>query len=106
ELALDDDRAAEGHVLHPALLDAAGHVPTLLFLEGGGAGVLAPFAWQRVAVHAAGAAAVRVRTTVTGEGATSSTITGVAGRAVASIGAVVSRPVDASRLARLTDRAG
>ncbi|GAA3464436.1 type I polyketide synthase [Saccharothrix longispora] len=106
ELVLDDDRAAEGHVLHPALLDAAGHVPTLLFLEEGGDGVLAPFAWQRVAVHAAGASALRVRTTVTGEGATSSTITGVDGRAVASIGAVVSRPVDASRLARLTDRTG
>ncbi|MFT7839901.1 type I polyketide synthase [Saccharothrix sp. BKS2] len=103
ELALDDDRGAEGHVLHPALLDAAGHVPTLLFLEGGGDGVLAPFAWQRVAVHSAGTSELRVRTRLTGAGTTSSTISDADGRPVASIGGVVSRPVDPGRLARLVD---
>ncbi len=65
ELALgeDDAAAAAGFLVHPALLDAAGHVGVGLALaeEEAGEDLPLPFAWRGVSAAAAGASALRVR---------------------------------------------
>ncbi|WP_340137795.1 type I polyketide synthase [Bailinhaonella thermotolerans] len=64
EVALPADAAGPaGYGLHPALFDAALHASLLSGSEGdeSGGGPLIPFAWNGVALHAVGGAAVRVR---------------------------------------------
>ena len=90
---------AGAFVLHPALLDAALHAVAFLpGVEG------LPFAWRGVSVHAAGAGALRVRLTRTGEntvalavadeaGAPVATVEGLALRAVADAGGPAREPV-------------
>ncbi|XVS67516.1 SDR family NAD(P)-dependent oxidoreductase [Actinosynnema sp. CA-299493] len=53
--------------LHPALLDAALH-PLVLDAAGADGTVRLPFSWSRAALHATGAARLRVRLTTTDEG--------------------------------------
>jgi acyl transferase domain-containing protein/acyl carrier protein len=90
---------AGAFVLHPALLDAALH--SVAFLPGAEG---LPFAWRGVSVHAAGAGALRVLLTRTGEntvavavadeaGAPVATIEGLALRAVTDAGGPTREPV-------------
>ncbi|WP_229397814.1 type I polyketide synthase [Micromonospora okii] len=66
EVALPEDGAdAAAFAVHPALLDAALH-PIGLLDAGTGGGPRVPFAFEGVQVHAAGAAALRVRLTRAG----------------------------------------
>ncbi|MGQ0836940.1 type I polyketide synthase [Actinokineospora sp.] len=84
EVALPEevgDAAAFG--VHPALLDAALH-PGLFLGGNAGAGLLVPFAWHGVSLHASGAAALRVRLVRTGE-SVSITAVDVAGAPVVSV---------------------
>ncbi|MEV0331075.1 type I polyketide synthase, partial [Micromonospora echinospora] len=107
ELVLPETPAAEagGYGLHPALLDAALH--TLGLTPPGGAPTGAtippgygrlPFSWNDVALHAAGAAAARVRVTHTGTDSISLLLADVTGTPIISVGSLVLRPVSADQL--------
>ncbi|HUR06878.1 MAG TPA: type I polyketide synthase [Nonomuraea sp.] len=107
ELPQEEHARAQRFGVHPALLDAALHVALLhggaqddeAGEDGGSQGRrLLPFAWSGVALHAAGASAVRVRL-VTGERDTVSlTLTDPAGLPVATVGSLLSRPVAQEQL--------
>ncbi|MEV4311990.1 type I polyketide synthase [Actinocrispum sp. NPDC049592] len=77
--------------MHPALLDAALH--GLSFMEGE-RGLL--FSLAHVSLHAAGASAIRVRLTRTGDGTTTLAATDPSGSLVLSAGSVVARPAPAN----------
>ncbi|CAM5271010.1 hypothetical protein SFUMM280S_07154 [Streptomyces fumanus] len=107
EVALADehrDRAA-AFGLHPALLDAAMH--TLAFHERDESAprLVLPFAYRDVTLHASGASAVRVRVTLSGTHTMSLELADGAGAPVASLGSVVSRPVDPGQLIGTADTA-
>ncbi|MFC0527337.1 type I polyketide synthase [Phytohabitans kaempferiae] len=110
EVALPDEvkAAAGGYGLHPALLDTAMHADLLDGADQpGGAPTLLPFVWRGVTLHAAGAAALRVRI-VAVDGAEVSTIdvADTAGRPVASVEALVSRPVSDQQITKAAEDAG
>ncbi|WP_280299799.1 type I polyketide synthase, partial [Nocardia neocaledoniensis] len=98
EVALPDPQDAKGFGIHPALFDAALHAAIVHGLRGGVDGFPAlPFSWNRVVLHAAGAAAVRVRIVLRGD-RFSVQLADPQGRPVLSVGALISRPVSADRL--------
>ncbi|MEQ0565329.1 type I polyketide synthase [Amycolatopsis sp. NEAU-NG30] len=99
EVSLDADHAADAERfgVHPALLDATLHAAGLATPDAAPEGRL-PFAWTDVSLFAAGAAAVRVRLVPAGTGAVSLTLADPAGKPVATIGSLVSRPVSAEGL--------
>ncbi|MCP2274595.1 Acyl transferase domain-containing protein [Nocardia amikacinitolerans] len=98
EVALPDPKDADGFGIHPALFDAALHAAIVHGLRGGLDGFPAlPFSWNRVVLHAAGAAAVRVRIVLQGD-RFSVRMADEQGRPVLSVGALISRPVSADRL--------
>ncbi|MER5363422.1 SDR family NAD(P)-dependent oxidoreductase, partial [Streptomyces sp. NPDC002785] len=79
--------------LHPALLDAALHgVGIGSLLEPTEHGRL-PFSWSGVALHAIGAAALRVRLSPAGQDTVSVLVTDESGAPVASVDALLLRPV-------------
>ncbi|MFF4583840.1 type I polyketide synthase, partial [Streptomyces sp. NPDC001373] len=90
---------ADTYGLHPALLDAALHASWLGLLSGTDTGQgLLPFSWSGVGLHATGAPAVRVRLTPAGPDTVSVLVADTAGQTVASVDALVLRPVSADRL--------
>ncbi|MFI5832025.1 SDR family NAD(P)-dependent oxidoreductase, partial [Streptomyces sp. NPDC051578] len=98
EVALPEQAHAEAEQfgLHPALLDAAMHA-ALVNGTGGDETVL-PFVWQNVTLHAAGATAVRVRITQPTPESLSLQVADTTGAPVATVGAVVGRPVSTEQL--------
>ncbi|MFR9800578.1 type I polyketide synthase, partial [Streptomyces sp. MS06] len=66
--------------------------------EGSGDGRLLPFTWSGVELYATGASAVRVRLSTAGENAVSLTLTDPAGRPVAEVRSLLSRPVTDEQL--------
>ncbi|WP_157125015.1 SDR family NAD(P)-dependent oxidoreductase, partial [Nocardia pseudovaccinii] len=98
EVALPDPKDAKGFGIHPALFDAAMHAGIVHGMRGGVEGFPAlPFTWNRVVLHSAGAAAVRVRIVPQGD-RFAMQIADEQGQPVLSVGALVSRPVSAERL--------
>ncbi|WP_157126410.1 type I polyketide synthase, partial [Nocardia mikamii] len=98
EVALPDPADAGSFGIHPALFDAALHVRIVHGLRSeGGTSPALPFTWNGVALHAAGAAVVRVRIIVDGE-KFGVRIADAQGEAVMSVAALVSRPVTARNL--------
>ncbi|MFE6972378.1 SDR family NAD(P)-dependent oxidoreductase [Streptomyces sp. NPDC057682] len=99
EVALPEQAHAEAEAfgLHPALLDAAMHA-ALVNGTGGDETVL-PFVWRDVTLHATGASAVRVRITQPTPESLSLQVADVTGAPVATVGAVVGRPVSGEQLA-------
>ncbi|MEV5840270.1 SDR family NAD(P)-dependent oxidoreductase [Nocardia sp. NPDC052112] len=98
EVALPDPQDGNGFGVHPALLDAALHVGIVHGLRDGvGDFPALPFTWNRVVLHSAGAAAVRVRIVVDGT-RFAVQLADDQGHPVLSVGALVSRPVSADRL--------
>ncbi|MEV6771942.1 type I polyketide synthase [Nocardia sp. NPDC051030] len=95
EVALPDPQDADGFGIHPALFDAALHAGILHGRKAGEA--VLPFAWNRVVLHSAGAATVRVRSVPVGDDFAVQ-IADEQGRPVVSVGALVSRPVSVERL--------
>ncbi len=91
--------------IHPALLDAALHAVLLAggpdaAGEGeGGTGLLLPFAWNGLVLHAGGAPALRVRLTEGERGVVSLEAADEAGGLVVTLDSLVSRPVPAGQLA-------
>ncbi|MEU4658549.1 type I polyketide synthase [Streptomyces sp. NPDC023723] len=100
EVALADEHRdlAAAFGLHPALLDAAMH--TLAFHERDESEpqLVLPFAYRDVTLHASGASALRVRVTLSGPHTMTLELADGAGAPIASLGSVVSRPVDPGQL--------
>ncbi|MFH8476675.1 type I polyketide synthase [Streptomyces sp. NPDC018000] len=102
EVTLPDE--AHGDVtafgLHPALLDAALHASDLGGFESGGeqSGMLLPFAWRGVNLHASGATRLRVRITRTAENALSVVAADARGESVVSVGSLLLRAITAEQL--------
>ncbi|MFE5858893.1 SDR family NAD(P)-dependent oxidoreductase, partial [Streptomyces sp. NPDC056500] len=83
-----------GFALHPALLDAALHLPVALHAEDGTvSGPALPFSWSGVELHAAGASVLRVRWA---NGRLSAV--DPQGEPVVSVDALALLPVDVGRL--------
>ncbi|MFR0359502.1 SDR family NAD(P)-dependent oxidoreductase, partial [Streptomyces sediminimaris] len=97
ETALPEDVDGTGYGLHPALLDACLHTGALATGAGDGWNGL-PFSWTGVSLHAPGAPAVRVRLAPAGDGAVSIALADAGGAPVASVEALVARPVPAEGL--------
>ncbi|WTA96856.1 SDR family NAD(P)-dependent oxidoreductase [Streptomyces avidinii] len=85
--------------LHPALLDAALHPIALGGLideaDEGDERTFLPYAWSGVRTHGESGAALRVRLAPAGVNAVSIDVANASGRAVASIGSLVLRPLPA-----------
>ena len=92
EAALPGAVPADGYGLHPALLDAALHAIGLgSFVGTGCEGPVLPFAFTGLALHAAGAAAVRVRLAPVA-GGIAVELADPAGMPVASVDCLAVRP--------------
>jgi acyl transferase domain-containing protein/acyl carrier protein len=90
--------------LHPALLDAALHAAGFLDRAGlSSRPTTLPFAWRDVALHAAGASAVRVRIRAGGPDELRLDLADGQGAPVASIGSLLSRPAGRPGAARARD---
>ncbi|GLW33355.1 polyketide synthase [Actinoplanes regularis] len=96
EVELPADGAGE-YGLHPALLDAALHATSLI--DGTDEQVRVPFAWSGVSLRAAGATRAYVRMTPAGPDTVALVLYDGAGEVLASVDALVSRPVAAGQLA-------
>ncbi|MBO3682727.1 type I polyketide synthase [Streptomyces sp. NEAU-YJ-81] len=92
ELAEDQHEEAERCTLHPALLEAVCHADT-----HGEASAL-PVAYRAVSLSATGATALRARIGPDGQGGVALELADSAGRAVGSVGSVMSRPLPADEL--------
>ncbi|WP_236054526.1 type I polyketide synthase [Streptomyces musisoli] len=104
ELPASAGQDAARHTLHPALLDSALHVTSLLSQPddepGERSGALAlPFAWTGVTVHAHGSLTARVRVTH-GTAGTRIELTDPEDRPLATVESYATRPVTADRLTR------
>uniref|UniRef100_UPI0035A315CC type I polyketide synthase n=1 Tax=Streptomyces rapamycinicus TaxID=1226757 RepID=UPI0035A315CC len=95
EVALADDQglSADGFGLHPVLLDSAMHAIAFRDVGAVQATLALPFAYRDVALHAAGASALRVHITPNGPEEVALALADTGGAAVATVGSVVSRPV-------------
>ncbi|MFD8159757.1 type I polyketide synthase [Streptomyces malaysiensis] len=95
EVALVEDQglSADGFGLHPVLLDSAMHAIAFRGPGAAEATLALPFAYRDVALHAAGASALRVRITPNGPEEVALQLADTGGAAVAAVGSVVSRPV-------------
>ena len=98
EVALPEEAAGPGRFgIHPALLDAALQAAGL---AGGdkGSGMVLPWAWQGVCLHAAGASVLRTRLVRTDADVVSLTAADDTGSPVISVASLVLRPVGAGPL--------
>ncbi|HEX9306225.1 MAG TPA: acyltransferase domain-containing protein, partial [Anaeromyxobacter sp.] len=93
EARLPEGVAPADFGLHPALLDAALHASLLRAGE-----VALPFSWTGVSLRAVGASSIRVRFARAEGDAFSLQIADAAGEPVASVEALVARPVTAEQL--------
>ncbi|MFE0462726.1 SDR family NAD(P)-dependent oxidoreductase, partial [Kitasatospora sp. NPDC058965] len=98
EVALPEAGEAARFGLHPAVLDACLHAIPFTGAIGTD-GVTLPFAWERVALHATGAAAVRLRIAPQGDGQVALDLADPAGRPVASVAALTLRTLTPEQLA-------
>ncbi|HUB53710.1 MAG TPA: SDR family NAD(P)-dependent oxidoreductase, partial [Mycobacterium sp.] len=89
-----------GFGVHPAVLDAALHAVIVATQadHDTGSGVLVPFSWQGVSLHAAGASAVRARIAPSGPSAVSVELADGLGLPVLSVASMVARPVSQQQL--------
>ncbi|WP_424533253.1 type I polyketide synthase [Sphaerisporangium viridialbum] len=102
EVSLPEDRHAEaaGFGVHPALLDAAVHLPALLGLADVPEGHnRLPFAWNGVRLHASGATSLRVRVVTSGPDSLTLQAADPSGAPVIEIGSLLARLVSERQLA-------
>ncbi|CAM3574757.1 type I polyketide synthase [Kibdelosporangium persicum] len=93
EVALPEGAATGDFALSPALFDAALHAIDLGDFVPTDGPPWVPFAWTGVSLHAAGARALRVRLSKAGENTVAVDLADPTGAPVASVAALVSRPV-------------
>ncbi|MBC2879857.1 type I polyketide synthase, partial [Streptomyces sp. TYQ1024] len=105
EVALPEDARADAarFGLHPALLDAALHAAGLgpfdtAASDAPDGGVRLPFSWTGVSLRAVGAQALRVRVSPAGDDAVALRLADAVGAPVASVDALLLRPVAAGAL--------
>ncbi|MBX7454697.1 type I polyketide synthase [Mycolicibacterium sp. 3033] len=105
EVTAPQELKTEHFGVHPALLDSALHA---LLVAADDDDLALPFAWRGVALHAAGAAAARVRIAPAGPRAVSIDVADTLGLPVLSVASMSVRPVTAEQLqaARGADSAG
>ncbi|MGW7055374.1 SDR family NAD(P)-dependent oxidoreductase [Streptomyces sp. NPDC054887] len=107
EVALPDEAVGEAAAfgLHPALLDAALHTTSFGAVAETDAGhVLLPFAWNGVALHATGAARLRVRIAPQGADTVTVEAADTTGAPVATVDGLTFRAVDTAQLGAGADR--
>ncbi|WP_194893972.1 type I polyketide synthase [Catenulispora pinisilvae] len=97
EVRLPDQAASEAgwFGLHPALLDAALHVSSLVLPAGRPGEIPLPFAWRGVGLHASGASQLRVRLAPDGGGGLTLTAVDGRGAPVISVDSLVMRAITA-----------
>ncbi|WP_374121290.1 beta-ketoacyl synthase N-terminal-like domain-containing protein [Streptomyces sp. RS2] len=107
EVALPEDVRddAGSFALHPALLDAALHATDFTGDGPTDDTTRLPFAWHGVTLHAAGATAVRVRITATGDDSVSLHLADTTGAPVAAVDGYLVRAVSPGQLAAAAHRA-
>ncbi|GAA2352040.1 type I polyketide synthase [Streptomyces violaceusniger] len=100
ELPAGADADADRFGIHPALLDAVMHADLLAGAEPGEEGTtLLPFSWSGVSLYAGGASKVRAHIRrLRGEELSAVTVADPAGRPVAKIASLSSRPVTSEQL--------
>jgi polyketide synthase 12 len=100
--------SVSGFGVHPVMLDAALHAVVLAARDGEFAegSVLVPFSWQRVSLHAAGAAAVRARIAPSGPSSVSIELADGLGLPVLSVSSMVARPVTDQQLLAAVSNSG
>ncbi|NLU76573.1 SDR family NAD(P)-dependent oxidoreductase [Streptomyces sp. HNM0575] len=99
EVTLSEQGEGSGYGLHPALLDSAFHALFAAQTEDDGRPMRMLFAWSGVRLLAAGATALRVRLTLTGDDSMSMLATDGQGEPVAVADGLVVREVTAAQLA-------
>ncbi|WNI23575.1 type I polyketide synthase [Streptomyces sp. ITFR-16] len=101
ELPQQARAGAAGHALHPALLDAALHPADHALSAAGNRpeGTWIPFSWNRVALYAAEATAVRVRIAARGRDELDVTVSDASGAPVARVESLLLRAVTGDQLA-------
>src|ERR1700743_728065 len=102
DVALPGDAggAPAGCGVHPGVLDAALHA-VIVATEAehdAASGVLVPFSWQGVSLHAAGASSVRARISPSGPSSVSVELADALGLAGVSGASMVARPVSRQQL--------
>ena len=103
EVALPQEQQAGGFGVHPALLDGALHA---VVMSQAGDEMALPFSWQKVSLHASGAAAVRARLVPNGTSSMSIDLADGLGLPVLSVEAMVARPITAEQLAAAVGSSG
>ncbi|MDT0344222.1 SDR family NAD(P)-dependent oxidoreductase [Streptomyces litchfieldiae] len=101
ELAETQAREAGRFALHPALLDAALHAVVGTGQEQERGRVRLPFAWGGVRLYADGATRLRVRLRPSGGGSFAIDLADAAGRPVASVDSLATRPASLDRIGAL-----
>ncbi|MCK9921144.1 type I polyketide synthase, partial [Frankia sp. AgPm24] len=93
----DSGTDVAGYGIHPALLDAALHLSMATAPPSDTGGVMVPFAWNRVVLHATGATTVRIHAAQGPDGLRMN-LTDHAGDPVLTFAALTSRPLMPSEL--------
>ncbi|MEV7561061.1 type I polyketide synthase, partial [Streptomyces sp. NPDC089795] len=108
EVRIPEERLAEAGAfgLHPALLDAALQASVFALPAGEEGRTWMPFSWSEVTLFAVGATELRVRLTPLAEGSVAVELSDPAGRPVARIGALTSRPVSTGQINALNSERG
>ncbi|MEE4592906.1 SDR family NAD(P)-dependent oxidoreductase [Streptomyces sp. DSM 41524] len=91
--------------IHPVLLDTALQ-PGLAPFSGDADGIRLPFLWSGVSLHATGASTLRVRLIRKGTDTLSAVVADAAGTPVATVDALVARPVTEEQFAAATAESG
>jgi NAD(P)-dependent dehydrogenase (short-subunit alcohol dehydrogenase family) len=101
EVALPEQaRADAGRFgVHPALLDAAMHVLSVVDDDPAGDSTMLPFAWSGVSVRSGGASALRVRLSWVATNVARLDLADLSGSPVGTVAALSFRPVSVSQLA-------
>ncbi len=110
DVSLPEDAGVSpaGFGVHPAVLDATLHA-VIVATEGDHDdkdGVLVPFSWQGVSLHAAGASSVRARIVPSGPSSVSVELADSLGLPVLSVAAMVARPVSRQQLTAAVSGSG
>ena len=100
EVSLPEELAegAAAFGIHPALLDSALHGVRLAGIEEQGQGPSLPSSWSGVALTAVGARELRVRIDPGEENEISLALADASGAPVATVGSLISRPLDPSQI--------